>query len=392
MLDDLLSPLSGVNFSDTYDSYSSIIDLFIYAILFIGLAQVTIGKRFESNGGKAMVVAIGMVLAIGLAISESVLGFNLRSFGPLAAAIFIFLVGLVIFLGIKGFGMEAVGAASITIVITYFSIRSITPGLFDWMLSNPNMAWLHSVLLIAVIISVYKIIRLLFPGRDETMSKGSKTLVEEVSYKPRDFLDHLREEKNEKNFIKAKLEKITKEAGKDLKQIISDLIDLRKYIIEFGGTTRGREMLARKVESIIPKEHQVQNRIQTIKDMVQRLSNFDSQNFENLKEEYKNIPSKSKKHIERELQSEWRKMDIEKQIIKLEEAVMKYDHSFNHALKMTIVSLKSNRIKSSLQHLDEAIKSEKQLLKSFQHIERLEKKLKTFTMTEIEDISKIRQT
>ena len=29
MVDDLLSPLAGVNFSETYDSYSSIIDFFI---------------------------------------------------------------------------------------------------------------------------------------------------------------------------------------------------------------------------------------------------------------------------------------------------------------------------------------------------------------------------
>ena len=199
MVDDLLSPLAGVDFSETYDSYTSIIDFFIYAILFIGLAQVTIGKRFESNGGKAMVVAVGLVLAIGLVISESVIGFNLRSFGPLAAAIFIFLVGLVIFLGIKAFGMEAVGAASITIVITYFSIRSITPGFFDWMISNPNMAWLHSVLLIAVIISVFKVIKIFFPRKDENETKGPKGFIESVSQKPKDFLGHIREEKEEKN-------------------------------------------------------------------------------------------------------------------------------------------------------------------------------------------------
>jgi hypothetical protein len=388
MVDDLLSPLSGVNFSETYDSYSSIIDLFIYAVLFIGLAQVTIGKRFESNGGKAMVVAIGMVLAIGLAISESVIGFNLRSFGPLAAAIFIFLVGLVIFLGIKGFGMEAVGAASITIVITYFSIRSITPGLFDWMVSNPNMAWLHSVLLIAVFISLYKIVRIFFPRRDEGLVKENKSFINSVARKPKDFLEHIREGKNEKNFIKAKLEKITEEAGKGLKQIIRDLIELREYIVEFGGTTRGRDMLVRKIESIIPKEQQTQIKIQTINQMVRGLSNFDIERFENLKEEYKNLPSKAKIHLKKELQSEWQKMDIEKQMKKLEEAVMEYDHSFNHALKMTIVSLRSNRIKSSLRQLDEAIKSEKQLLKSLQQMERLEKKLESFIKKEMKEMMK----
>lgn len=52
MVDDLLSPLAGVDFSETYNSYSSIIDSFIYAILFFGLAQVTIGKYFIRNSFK----------------------------------------------------------------------------------------------------------------------------------------------------------------------------------------------------------------------------------------------------------------------------------------------------------------------------------------------------
>ncbi|MDD3558264.1 MAG: hypothetical protein PHW27_06775, partial [Melioribacteraceae bacterium] len=115
---------------------------------------MTIGKRFESKGGKAIVVAIGLVLAIGLAISESYIGFNLRSFGPLAAAIFIFFVGLVIFLGIKSAGMENVGAVSITLVITYFSIRSVSPSFFDYMINNQYLSWLHSIILIAVLISI----------------------------------------------------------------------------------------------------------------------------------------------------------------------------------------------------------------------------------------------
>lgn len=155
VIDDILYPLQGFDFSTTYASYSSFIDFTIFVILFIGLAQVTIGKRFDSKGGKAMVVAIGLVLAIGLVISESMIGFNLQSFGPLAAAIFIFLVGLVIYQGMRGFGMEVVGSVAIAVVLTYFSIRSVTPGIFDWILDRADFAWFHSVILVAVIIAAF---------------------------------------------------------------------------------------------------------------------------------------------------------------------------------------------------------------------------------------------
>ncbi len=155
-------PFEGLELSATYDSYSGIIDFLIYTVLFIGLAQVTLGKKFDSNGGKAVIVSIGLILAIGLSISESVLGFNLRSFGPLAAAIFIVFVAMVIYLGFKAFGMDTIGSASLTLVLTYFSIRAITPGFFDWMMANPQTSWLHSMLVIAVLISIYKLFRFVF--------------------------------------------------------------------------------------------------------------------------------------------------------------------------------------------------------------------------------------
>ena len=49
VVDDLFSPFDGVDFSRPYDQYSSIIDLIIYAIMFVGLSQATLGKRFEGR-------------------------------------------------------------------------------------------------------------------------------------------------------------------------------------------------------------------------------------------------------------------------------------------------------------------------------------------------------
>ena len=169
IIDNLLLPFKGVNFSTIYDSYSPIIDFIIYATLFIGLSQATLGKRFESSGGRAVVSAVGLALAIGLAISEATLGFNLRSFGPLAAGIFIFFVGFTLYLGIKTAGMNTVNAGSLALVITYFSISAVTPNFFDWMMNNPSTSWIISIVSIAVIILMYKVIRLLLPGKGKNL-------------------------------------------------------------------------------------------------------------------------------------------------------------------------------------------------------------------------------
>jgi len=128
IIDNLFRPFRGVDIPRIYDSYASIIDFIIYSVLFIGLAQATLGKRFESKGSRAVVSAVGLALAIGLAMSERSLGFNLRSFGPLAAGMFIFLVGFMLYSGIKTAGAGTVNAGSIALVITYFSIAAVVPG------------------------------------------------------------------------------------------------------------------------------------------------------------------------------------------------------------------------------------------------------------------------
>lgn len=390
LLTEILSPFESTNFSDIYDSYYSIIDFIIYTVLFIGLSQVTIGKRFEARGGKAVVVAIGLVLAIGLAISESYIGFNLRSFGPLAAAIFIFMVGFVIFLGIKSTGMEIVGASSITLVLTYFSIRSVSPSFFDWMISNQYLSWLHSVILVAVLISMYKIVRLFFSKKEESKDYNSDGYFKNIVSKPSNLISHLKEEKDEMTFIKKRIEKITNEAGKDSKQIIKDLEEIKKLINEFGNSEKGRKLISNKVANIIPKERIVHLKIQSLREMIQRISSFDIQNFENLQKEYKFLSPIEKKNVEKELKTVWQKLDMEKQMLRLEEVIKKYDQSFMHNLELFIVALRSNKIKSAIEQIDEVIKNEKTLFAIIRQMEKVEKQLESFTKKEIKDISMIK--
>jgi len=231
VVDDILLPFEGLELSATYDSYSGIIDFLIYTVLFIGLAQVTLGKKFDSNGGKAVIVSIGLILAIGLSISESVLGFNLRSFGPLAAAIFIVFVAMVIYLGFKAFGMDTIGSASLTLVLTYFSIRAITPGFFDWMMANPQTSWLHSMLVIAVLISIYKLFRLFFHGSNsQGISKG-KDFIKSSTQKSSEFFDDLNRDKEEKKYILSRISNLTSLTGVNIQKIISALKEIKKIIL-----------------------------------------------------------------------------------------------------------------------------------------------------------------
>lgn len=388
ILDDVFAPFGGIDFSQTYDSYSSIIDFVVYATLFVGVSQATIGKRFEGRGGKAVVSSIGMILAIGLSISESMLGFNLRSFGPLAAGLFIFLVGFTLYLGIKTAGMNTVNAGSIALVVTYFSIRAVAPGFFDWMMGNPYTSWIHAVVLIAVVIAAYRMIRCILPGRDTDLKAEAKELLGKATQAPRELVDQMHAEKHEKDFMKAHLEKITEAAGKTSRQILEDLQAMRKLIEQFGATSKGQFLIAAKIEAIAPKEHQVIRSLRKLKEMVNRLSRFDHQHYDKLRAEWHKLSAKARKQIEDEMRDEWKKLQAEEEIKRLEEVVARYDQNFKHAVRMISTSLKTNRQQEALSWTDQAIKWEKQVQKALQEIEALEHKLVRYTRQEIKDEKK----
>ena len=383
VIDNLFRPFSGVDIPRIYDSYSSIIDFVIYAVLFIGLAQATLGKRFEAKGSRAVVSTVGLALAIGLAMSERSLGFNLRSFGPLAAGMFIFLVGFMLYSGIKTAGASTVNASSIALVITYFSIAAVVPGFFDWIMRNPSISWIHSIVTIALIVLVFKIIKRLFTGKKDKLHKAAKKLMRDSYQGERELSEQIDQEKKEKRFIKKGLEKISEQASGSSKEILADLLELRKMVEEFGGTEQGRYLIVAKLEAISPEEQRISKNLQLLKQRIQKLSNFDYRHFQKLRDEYHSLSVSARKQIEVELKDEWKKIDAEKKIIKLEDAAEVYNRDFMHAIQTSVASLRANRVQDALARIDEAIAWEERIQKIFKELQYLERWLKFFTGHEI---------
>ncbi len=393
MIDTILFPFSGMDLSQTYDSYSAFIDLIIYAILFIGLSQATLGKRFQSRGGKAVVSAVGIVLALGLAVSENTLGFNLRSFGPLAAGIFIFFVGFTLYLGIKTAGMNTVNAGSIALVVTYFSIRAVAPSYFDWLSQNAYAAWIHAILLIAVLISMYKVFRLILPGRDKNLVQSTKALLLRSANQPKDLLEQLNSEKREKEFVETRLNKFTVKEDKTTKEIITDLTELKKLIEEFGNDEKGCQIIAKKLETIFPKEREVITVFQALKQQVEKYSNFDNQHFQQLKKEYHSLSNSQKKEIKEEIKDEWKKLAAEKTILKFEKDLEGYHKNVQHTIQMVIASLNVKRLEDALKWIDETIHFEKKSLRQIRNMRHLELALDKYVNREInitkQELSKV---
>ena len=68
IISSVLGPF-GSRIHTVYRKFDVLIDAAIYLVIFLGLAQATIGRKFEyKKGGRAITIGIGIVLAFGLAL------------------------------------------------------------------------------------------------------------------------------------------------------------------------------------------------------------------------------------------------------------------------------------------------------------------------------------
>jgi len=132
MIESLLKPFGNIEV--VYAKYSTLIDLAIYLVIFLGLAQYTLGRKFKGAGSRAIITGVGLVFAVGLALFERQAGFNLIAFGPIAALIFTIILAIAVWLGLQNFEIPCIddlGKAAIVYIIFYTTMQALVPNIID---------------------------------------------------------------------------------------------------------------------------------------------------------------------------------------------------------------------------------------------------------------------
>lgn len=161
MIGALLSPVGKLEL--VYAKFDTLIDAGIYLIIFLGLTQYSLGKIFKTGkGGKAISVGVAIVLAIGLALFERTAGFNIASFGPVAALILLALMGYAIWVGIKSMdvGADNLTMVAIAYVAVYFTMQAVVPNIIWWI--NNKVPIIGALLaLLALIFVIYLLVKII---------------------------------------------------------------------------------------------------------------------------------------------------------------------------------------------------------------------------------------
>ena len=359
IIDNALSPFSNVSISGLYDRHSFFFDLIIYTIAFIGIARVSLGKRFQGKGSNMLINAIGIILALSLALVGKSMGFTIKSFGPLSAVILILVVGMGAYHIIKSTGLNVAGSGALSLVLIYFITNSLSPGLFSWVESV--FPWIHLLFLVALIVSILGVFaKLAKPRFAFAMPEVAKTIPEEV-----------RDE-----------EMIEQEVNEEIRVSEKQIHTLRDIIhkIDSGfNNDRDRMDTAGILDMLKAKLIEDMKVLWKIKKFTEKVENITVRQFKTLKTKYGKLDKKHRRNALNDLFIEEKKEKFIRNMKKVA-GFMESRHKYLiYNINQAQENMVKNKLKISKKHLETAVQVEKELEKYLKRIKGYDKAVEHLT-------------
>jgi len=363
----LFAPLADLDVPAMYSRYQAVIDLGIYLLVFVSVAQFTLGRHFGGREGKAIGVVAGITLAVALSLTQRQLSFELRALGPLAAGMFVLLLAVALFRLVRTLGGGYAASGSLAFIVSYFAIRSVVPGLFEWAQRHAWANALHGLLVLAVLVAFFRIgIDLL--GRAEWK-------LPQIRPRSKDLLPGYERQEPQAPALRKRLARIERQEEKDSQKIRQELSAVQDAIQRYGHQPEAGAFMVEKVRQIMPQRHTVRVHLEQLKKAHARLMKGDLRVFAALKQRYEQLPKEARTRVRKELREVKQTLISEKELQELEGAIERYDHAFPEALEAAVQRLEAGDPSGASEALSRAIACEKQAQELFHRIGKIEKRL-----------------
>ena len=157
ILGNIFKPFFGWDILGAYDSAYEFIDFALYLFFFISILRYALKDRFDTKSAKVLSIIIGIAMSIGMSMFSRVYGFRISDIGPLAGIIFLGTLGYLFFKFLRDMGNNTPGAGAIAFLLIYFSLISIVPSFYKWIIDKAD--FLEAILAFAVIVAVFIAVR-----------------------------------------------------------------------------------------------------------------------------------------------------------------------------------------------------------------------------------------
>jgi hypothetical protein len=354
-IEDLFIPFEYLNIEKTYDRYSALIDLLIFTLIFVGLAQATLAHRYPGPGGRAIAIGVGLSLAISLVIAEAKWDFNLKTLGPLAASIVMLVLAVMIYQFLHTAGMTRLAAAGVAYLMAFFGMTAAAPGLFDWL--NDTMPILSALAVIGLLAALLGILQGMqfHPGTAFHMDTTRPPVTRRDSPRREERATKLRQEAQ---YIKKGVAPvITKELETEY-QLESDLKRLRDTIKRATNNPEARRQVGEELERIATEGEAVREEIRRVWELNKRLQEFDRELFnEDYIREVEAMNPTEQDTLKKDMQRQLRKITAEKQLQTIQARAAKHLETLRATIQEVMRALNEGRTPDALGLVDQAIRA-----------------------------------
>jgi hypothetical protein len=369
----LLQPLAGFDLEILYARYHTGVDLFLYLLLLTRVCRLALARVFPGNAGRDVGTVVGVALAISLSASEHMLGFSIRSFGPIAAGLIVFIVGLTLYSLLRHVGAGHMMCGSIALVVTYLSMRAVMPGFFLWAHQNEWADYLHVLVILATLVALWRIVNAMFGGNSLSLpaltrpgsisAQADRNLVPAVE----------RQDMTEWRLVQKRLRGLTTQGQRDCDRAIQVLAELAALIRTQGQDARVADAVCRKLQELKAGEHVLVKRLARIRDIDVRLQRFEFSQWANLRKRYGQLSPELQAECRRQFNEEREKLAVETAIQGFGEKAEVYARGFAQSVDAACECLRAGRAEDAASHIQAAIDEEqgaKQLIAAMETQER----------------------
>lgn len=164
ILDPIFKPFQNINIGQIYDRYWFVVDSVMYFIILVGVSQFALSKQFDQGrGGKAVIIGVGVSLAIAASFFEYKTKFKLiDTFGPLAVIVVVVLFLVAVYRFAQALGAGSKGFMMLAFSVLFFYVAGTMPSLQNWFMKTGDYTRLIWALLnvLAIVFLIWGLIKL----------------------------------------------------------------------------------------------------------------------------------------------------------------------------------------------------------------------------------------
>jgi hypothetical protein len=313
------------------------------------------------------------VLAVSLSVTEHFIGFSLKSFGPIAAGLIAVLVAMVVYNMLRHAGAGHATCSSLSLIVTYLSMRVAVPGFFLWAQQNEWASYLHALVVLAVIVALWHFVRELFtPKAVGTIKKALKRVVDDSG----GFIDiSTKRQMSEWHLAKQRLEKLAVKGRKESGKIIHILEQVLDALKRYGADKRVADSLCKILGKLKAREHILFLKLSMIRKTDSKLARYDMSQFRDLNKNYDSLTTEQKKEFKRMFLEERGKLGIEQKIEDASRRAEQYCKEFDQCMDDSCAYIQSEDASQAIKKINRAIQLEKGAEKILNEVLDLDKSL-----------------